>query len=74
MPESKPAIAAKPTKPETPQPEMPVPARTDLKPAGESSDPAVHQLLAELSTAEANGAADDAQDIRSYLTELGYSA
>lgn len=50
------------------------PAKSGLTPAGESSNPAVHQLLAELQTHQANGDVDDAQDIVAYLAELGYSA
>lgn len=48
--------------------------KADLIPAGESGNPEVQRLLAELATARANGAADDAQDIVTYLGELGYSA
>lgn len=66
MPDPKPA--PKPAKPEAPAPVA------ELTPAGASTNPAVHQLLAELATAETNGATDDAQDIRAYLAELGYSA
>ena len=49
-------------------------AQPELKPAGEASNPAVHQLLADLATARANGENDEASDIVGYLAELGYSA
>lgn len=49
-------------------------AKSELKPAGESSNPAVHQLLADLATARANGENDDVQDIVGYLADLGYEA
>jgi hypothetical protein len=69
MPESK----AQP-KVKDPESEVQDPAPTGLTPAGESSNPAVQQLLAELQTLRANGAEDDAQDVVTYLAELGYSA
>lgn len=45
-----------------------------LAPAGETTNPAVQQLLAELQTLRANGALEDAQDVVAYLNELGYDA
>jgi hypothetical protein len=48
--------------------------QVELQPAGEATDPAVHQLLAELETARVNGAEDDMQDLIDYLADLGYSA
>jgi hypothetical protein len=69
MPDQKPA--PKPAKPESVKPDVP---NSELTPASESGNPAVQQLLAELATAEQNGATDDAQDIRSYLAGLGFSA
>lgn len=45
-----------------------------LTPAGEATDPTVHQLLAELETARSNGSTDDASDIVGYLADLGYTA
>jgi hypothetical protein len=68
MPEQKPA--AKAAEPKA----APAPAKPDLIPAGSATDPAVHQLLAELETARANGADDDVQDLIGYLADLGYSA
>lgn len=62
----------KTTKPAEPKPAA-APQST-LKPAGEASDPAVHQLLADLATARANGEKDEVDDIVGYLAELGYSA
>lgn len=59
--EAKPAVKA------------PAPSR-ELTPAGESSNPAVQHLIAELETARANGADDDVQDIVGYLADLGFSA
>ncbi len=50
------------------------PPKASLVPAGESTDPAVHQLLAELETARRNsddGAVKTAVDT---LAGLGYSA
>jgi hypothetical protein len=70
MPEPKPA--AKPQPKPAPAPESE--STSGLTPAGEASNPAVQQLLAELATARANGQADDAADIVAYLGELGYSA
>lgn len=67
MPEPK-SAAAKPEQKAAPNP------TPGLTPAGETSNPAVHQLLAELETARTNGQTEDAQDIVSYLAELGYSA
>jgi len=52
----------------------PEPAKVELTPAGSATDPAVHQLLAELATSRANGADDDAQDLVNYLAGLGYRA
>lgn len=45
-----------------------------LAPAGEASDPRVHQLLAELEAAKLNENDDARRDIRDALRELGYSA
>lgn len=69
MPESKAQSKVK-----DPAPEVQTPGATGLAPAGESGNPAVQQLLAELQTLRANGAEDDARDIVTYLAELGYSA
>lgn len=44
----------------------------DLTPAGEASDPAVHQLLAEKQTAVANGDDDAVKALDRQLNELGY--
>ena len=43
-----------------------------LSPASESSDPAVHQLLAELQTARSNDNADEAKRLTEQLADLGY--
>ncbi len=43
-----------------------------LRPAGESSDPTVHQLLAERQTAVINGDADAAATVDGKLAKLGY--
>jgi adenine specific DNA methylase Mod len=52
--------------------EKPAPSSKMLARAGESSDAAVHNLLAEYGTADANG--DDAarKDIDRRLADLGY--
>jgi hypothetical protein len=51
-------------------------AKAEPKPqlarASESSDPAVHQLLAEIATAVSNDNAEAAADGRKRLAELGY--
>ncbi len=60
-------------KPTTQKPEVEEP-KSELTPASESSNPAVQHLLAELATLRANGAVDDAQDVVTYLAELGFSA
>lgn len=44
-----------------------------LTPAAESSDPAVHQLLAARQTALANGDTDTAAALDQRLNELGYA-
>lgn len=44
----------------------------NLAPAAESSDPAVHQLLAEIQTAQANGDDDAVRAARTDLRKLGY--
>ena len=41
-------------------------------PAAESGDPAVHQLLAEIQTAQSNGDDNAEKDLRKQLAELGY--
>lgn len=43
-------------------------------PAAESSDPAVHQLLAELETARQNGNDEGVKAAERALSELGYTA
>ena len=70
-PKAQPKSATKPEPPSETEPEL---APAGLTPAGETTNPAVQQLIAELATARANGAADDAEDIVHYLAELGYSA
>lgn len=50
------------------------PAVKQLSPAAESSDPAVHQLLAELQTALLNQDEDAAKGVRDDLAKLGFSA
>jgi len=46
--------------------------RGNLAPAAESSDPAVHQLLAEIQTAQMNDDKDAEKDAREDLRALGY--
>jgi hypothetical protein len=43
-----------------------------LLPAAESSDPAIHQLLAQRQTATANGDTATAAEVVRRLAELGY--
>lgn len=59
------------TKSET-KPETAAPPRRSLQPASESSDPAVHQVLAQLQTARANGDDDETERLTKHLAELGY--
>jgi hypothetical protein len=68
MPEPK--TPSKPAKPAAPK----VAETAGLAPASETTNPEVQQLLAELQSLRANGAVDEADDIISYLAELGYSA
>lgn len=72
MPEQKSKLTAAKVEPVAPAPAAP--AATGLAPASETTNPAVQQLLAEMATLRANGANEDAQEIVSYLAELGYSA
>jgi hypothetical protein len=48
--------------------------KASLAPAGESTDPSVHQLLAELETARSNSDDDGVKAAVDALAELGYSA
>jgi hypothetical protein len=48
--------------------------KVSLAPAGESGDPAVHQLLAELETARSNGDQDGVKAAVDALAGLGVSA
>lgn len=59
---------------DNPRPPRPTPAlaKAQLAPASESSDPAVHQLLAERQTAISNDDADAVRTINARLAELGY--
>lgn len=62
MPEAKKATAAK-AEPEKPE---------ELARASESTDPAVHQLLAEIQTAVSNEDSEAEADARKRLADLGY--
>lgn len=75
MPDDKKPL--RPTRPARPAPPVesppePVPAAPSLARAAESGDPAVHQVLAELGTARANG--DDAAvaALTARLADLGF--
>lgn len=46
--------------------------KRQLQPAAESSDPAVHQILAEIQTASLNEDADAEAEARKRLADLGY--
>ncbi|HEY9418387.1 MAG TPA: hypothetical protein VIQ30_26795 [Pseudonocardia sp.] len=46
--------------------------RTKLAPASESSDPAVHQLLAQRQAAQMNEDNDELRRINKELADLGY--
>ena len=48
------------------------PVGSKLAPAAESSDPAVHQLLAEIQTAKLNDDKDAEKNAREDLRALGY--
>jgi hypothetical protein len=48
------------------------PADSSLLPAAESTDPAVHQLLAERASAELNEDSDAGDDVTRRLAQLGY--
>jgi hypothetical protein len=72
MPEQKAKPVAPKAQADAPKPDTAEP--TGLTPAGETTNPEVQQLLAELQSLRANGAGDEADDIVSYLAELGYSA
>jgi len=48
------------------------PVGSKLAPAAESSDPAVHQLLAEIQTAQMNDDKDAESAARKELRQLGY--
>jgi hypothetical protein len=54
-----------------PDPKPAAPAKAPLGSAGESSDPAVHQLLAERQTAESNGDDKASEAIDKQLAALG---
>jgi hypothetical protein len=62
--ETKPAQRAKAPKAE--------PAPKVLLPASESSDPAVHQVLAQMQTAQANHNADEVERLTKALANLGF--
>lgn len=48
------------------------PSGSKLAPASESSDPAVHQLLAQKQTAQMNEDTDELKRISAELADLGY--
>jgi hypothetical protein len=50
------------------------PSASPLGPAGESGDPAVHKLLADLETARSNGDGDAVKAARDALAALGFSS
>jgi hypothetical protein len=52
----------------------PVALPVGLAPAGESGDPAVHKLLADLETARSNNDADGMKIAQAALADLGFSA
>jgi hypothetical protein len=63
--------AAKPSAPKQPAPKQPAPPPT-LASAAASSDPAVHQLLAEMDIARANSNDDEVQRAQGALRDLGF--
>lgn len=69
--EKKPDEKATERRPSTPQAKAPT-AKRSLLSAAASSDPAVHQVLAELQTARANGDDAEAERLTSRLGDLGY--
>ena len=62
--QTKPTPRAKAPKPE--------PAPRVLLPASESSDPAVHQVLAQIQTAQANHNAEAVERLTQALAQLGF--
>jgi hypothetical protein len=46
--------------------------KRSLLPSSESSDPAVHQVLAEIQTARANNSADEVRRLTQRLADLGF--
>lgn len=69
-----PDLKSSDAKPSASAPTKAAPVKPELTPAGESGNPAVHQLLAELETHRSNGDLDEVQDIVDYLATLGFSA
>jgi hypothetical protein len=63
--------AAKTADNDTPEPAN---ASPDAQRAAESSDPAVHQLLAQRQTAESNEDRDAVDEVDRKLADLGYRA
>ncbi len=63
--------AAKTADTDTPEP---VNATPDAPRAAESSDPAVHQLLAQRQTAKSNNDKDAVDEVDRKLADLGYNA
>lgn len=57
----------------TPRAEPTLASTGALQPAGESTDPEVHRLLAERETARLNNSQDGVDDIDRRLRDLGYS-
>lgn len=62
-------LTSEPTKPEPKKPPAP---RRVLARASESGDPAVHQLMAELQTAQMNDDGERAAALAAQLAELGF--
>ena len=78
-PEEKPAAAPKvedkaAAKPETKPAAHTSTAKAGLLPAGSSTNPIVHGLLAELQTAQQNSNSEAERDVLDRLAELGYAA
>jgi hypothetical protein len=72
-------VADTKAKPEEAKPEAKAvpkaePQASDLTPAGESTNPVVHSLLAELEGLRLNGDTEGADKVLDRLKEMGYSA
>lgn len=73
-PEQKPPAAPRVEEKAPAKAEPKAAAKTALLPAGSSTNPVVHGLLAELQTAKQNANGEAEQDVLKRLADLGYAA